>query len=264
MGSKVFQAEPSCEITSVNELLTRFQEYSKQESIQGIYLRGQGNAKWELLPSIARKGRYFHCGMRIDGFDDKQERNLLHRFRRHTYSHHGRIPAKWETLFLARHHGLPVRLLDWTANPLVALYWACVFGKSREDDPDAAVFVLRRSKDEHHYLDTLDDNIMPEDVKGVRIIHPFYTSPRMTAQSCVFTIHQRPWVDLTELEHDHYSAKDMDIDEIVKWVIPKKKRYGIMRELERLGMNSRVLLPELDGLAAGLWQTEVLRNGQSI
>jgi len=86
----------------------------------------------------------------------------------------------------------------------------------------------------------------------------------MTAQSGIFTIHQYPWVDLTDLERDTYLPGTMDIEDIVKWVIPKDARPGIIHEIERLGMNSRILLPELDGLAAGLWQTEVLRNGKPI
>lgn len=166
----VFQSTSSHTIRSASGLLARFREFAGADYLRGVYLRGQSNAEWGLQPSIARKDTYSYCGKTVPQFDLDQEKNLLHRFRRHTYAHHGRIPGKWETLFLARHHGLPVRLLDWTANPLVAMYWACVF--ERTPKTDAAVFVLRRKVDENRYIDTLDGDVDPEDVKGVRILYP--------------------------------------------------------------------------------------------
>lgn len=56
------------------------------------YFRGHSCVDWELIPSIARQ--YYWAGNPYILNDDHpliQERNLLHRFRRHTYEERGRI-----------------------------------------------------------------------------------------------------------------------------------------------------------------------------
>ncbi len=82
----------------------------------------------------------------------------------------------------------------------------------------------------------------------------------MIAQAGLFTIHQHPWEDLTEINPG--SCKDFDLKRLHKWIVPKKAKTRIVERLEKYGVNSRTLLPELDGLAQGLWRNEVLWHGE--
>jgi len=236
---------------SVSALLT------EMENVKGpFYLRGQERESWGLLPTIARD--YHFAGKVSKGFNPEEERDLFHRFRRYTYEHRQRVLGEWEALFLARHHGLPVRLLDWTTNPLVALFWACRYQENPGEN-GAIWWFRRRESSKPKYLDVFV-NDKPLEVTGIRIVYPFYPTQRMTAQSGLFTIHGEPSKDLRGLASDFYKPEECDIESGGKWIIPADKKRGILVELNRLGISSRTLLPELDGIAAGLWQTELLRT----
>jgi hypothetical protein len=252
MTARLFrQSEPPETIRSVSVLVGLVKEFKGP-----VFLRGQADARWGLLPTITRLRDQWHAGRQVPVVNlILQEEYLLHRFRRHTYEQRGRILNKWEALFLARHHGLPVRLLDWTSNPLVALYWACLFGKDPGGDGAIWYFKRRTQPKDVDVFEPAD----PEDIRGVRIIYPFYPTLRMTAQSGLFTIHAHPWKDLTEMPASEYDPKDLDIETGDRWIIPKEDKGELLRELERLGINSRTLFPELDGLARGLLHTEAFR-----
>jgi uncharacterized DUF497 family protein len=137
------------------------------------------------------------------------------------------------------------------------LYWAC----EKDFELDGAVYAFVRRPNENDYLDVLDTDVDPEAVPGVRIIYPFYPSARMTAQAGLFTIHQHPWRDLTRVRPEDFKDGPFELDRIVKWTIPSGSKPAIMQELEKLGVTSATLLPDLDGLARGLWRTAVLRGG---
>ena len=184
-----------------------------------LYFRGQTDESWGLVPTIARLDQRKVAGNPVHVATDTaivQEKHLLHRFRRHTYEERGRVLSEWEALFLARHHGLPVRLLDWTTNPLVALYFACVC----EDEPtsDGAIWTFVRTYGLLE-IDVLSEPC-PFAINGVRIVQPFYPTRKMTAQSGLFTIHGHPWIDLAKVDRPE-SLGTTDIWKGEKWMVPK-------------------------------------------
>jgi hypothetical protein len=263
-----FTFEEGAPIRSVEHFLKEIKRFAGKGDYQ-IYFRGHGQPTDALVSSIGRK--HFYLGRSLS-FNQKQERKLLVQFRRHAYEHFGRLPSQWETLFLARHHGLPTRLLDWTANPLVALYFAAfyeseefVFSTEQKPYPitklnlDGTIWAIQR-RNEIDELDVFSDQRAPLDISGIKLVVPFNPTPRMTAQSGIFTLHGNPQMDMVQNAGRPFASRDLDIAKLIKWKITSRYKTEIVLELERLAINSRTLFPDLEGLARGLWQTEIIRE----
>ena len=232
------------------------------------YFRGQGELVEQLMPSIGRK--QYYAGKSVT-FSEKQERSLLKRFRRYAYEYFRRVPTEWETLFLARHHGLPTRLLDWTSNPLVALYFAASHesddlarsapgGGEKKLEVDGTVWAIAQRQTDRDGIDIFADKPSPLAAPGIRLVYPVNPSPRITAQSGVFTLHGDPWADLVKCAGKPYADDELDIQRLQRWTVPAANKTNIILDLERVAINSRTLFPDLDGLARGLWETEVIRT----
>jgi hypothetical protein len=265
-----FTFEEGGAIESLEDFLGEISRFGGRGPAQ-TYFRGQGEPVKQLMPSIGR--RHDYAGKSVT-FTGKEERSLLKRFRRYAYEYFKRVPTEWETLFLARHHGLPTRLLDWTSNPLVALYFAAShendeFARSaresreRKLEVDGTVWAIATREDGREDLDVFAEKPSPLEVRGIRVVHPVNPSPRVTAQSGVFTLHGDPWADLVKCAGQKYADEDLDLARLKRWTVPSRSKAGIILDLERVAINSRTLFPDLDGLARGLWQTEVLRKARS-
>ena len=252
------QAEPT--ITSLEVLLDRTCSLLGSYRMDSVYLRGQSDYAWGLLPSISRQLDY--AKRKIVGYDRDREDYLLNRFRRYAWEFLKRDVDR-ELLLLARHHGIPVRLLDWTSNPLVALYFACV--DQNRISKDGAVWACRRCQHPHSaFYEFFRDKRSPLELNGVKLIFGPHVSSRIPAQSGTFTVQVDPGKDLRDYDPAHYPPEDFDLDKIVKWKVPEGKKVDFLLELERIGINERTMFPDLDGIARGIMRSEVLRTGTPV
>lgn len=98
-------------INSIIEYLQLIKEL-KEDDLTMIY-RGQADAEWDLIPSIYRDNYYIG-----------KEKDILADIRKHNYSEFAKQDLFINELVKMQHYGIPTPLLDWTKNPLNALYFA--------------------------------------------------------------------------------------------------------------------------------------------
>lgn len=207
------------------------------------YYRGVSRSYYELVPSLGRS---------VDHTMYYDENRLLREFKSQALTYLDKSPSNnWEWLSLAQHHGLPTRLLDWTTNPLVALYFAVKDNidlkneKEGYDGSSAIYFMIYKTPpiDIEDITNPIEYVCNKEsEIKGTghALFWPSHTTPRIKAQSGVLTI-----------QHD-YKIPFCYGSQLVKYIIPSHLRLEFRKILNCYGINDSSMFPSLDGLASHL------------
>lgn len=104
-------------ITTLSEyvqIITLVTSVSQNYFDYDLIYRGISDKNWALIPSISRSNENIFSEFRI-----------TEEFRTLKPQLFSNLESNFDVLSVMQHYGLPTRLLDFTLNPLVALYFAC-------------------------------------------------------------------------------------------------------------------------------------------
>ena len=166
-----------------------------------------------------------------------------------------------------QHFGVPTRLLDWTENPFIGLYFALTAAvdslAGTDAASDAALWILDPQRWNQHALRHMSYTGGPLSILDARLkgyeprqlyetmpadpvaIYGAHNSPRIVAQRRAFTIFGKS-NDAMELLYEQSGFPEGSLLEIG---IPKDRLRTLAEDILRIGYTDSVLFPDLDGLA---------------
>jgi len=202
---------------------------------RGLWYRGHSDINWQLQTSIARKKPSISA-----------EESLRNEFERRiafldTIKHPLPLP---DIYFLMQHHGIPTRLLDWTSNPLVALYFA--ISDESQLANDACIWVmdpgqLNRSFGENYPLKMEEGMLTGLDQEKIIAICAHHTNNRMNSQRSEFTVHMN-YTPMEQILKASPALKESII-------VPSRLKQELKDRLKILGIDRSTLFPDLDNIA---------------
>lgn len=225
---------------------------------RNLWYRGVDDATSDLHPSL-----YQHPSAAQNVAETlKIERLMLERFRERSVPYLTRpLADDWEFLFLMQHFGVPTRLLDWTENPFIALFFALV--NRRDAAIDAAIWVLNpfhwnskvlshvASRGEilskgHENLNGYAAGLAIDSMNSLPVaMYGTHNSPRIVAQRGVFTMFGKSTDPIQKV----YTSNEFEQGTLQKLVLPHADCAPLLTSLMHIGITDSVVFPDLDGLA---------------
>lgn len=200
-----------------------------------VVFRGQ-RKYWPLLPSISRDDikpdSFIHVEKKLfETFKDKASPCL-----------HLKPQSDWDWLVVGQHHGLPTRVLDWSIDPLVALFFATE--KSDLEDSQPEVWALRVSKED--IIENLDES-RPFYGTRSKLFETNFMIPRIEQQKGCFILFKhidKKDIGFIPLEKNSYLRGKIEKIRFFQRLVPPLKKQLEIRSYIR----SR-LFPDIDEIA---------------
>ena len=218
------------------------------------FFRGQLADK-SLLPSLARHATRWGLTAE-DTLTIEREAISEFRLQAHLYFPAAMIPdlgdlPGWSVLM--QHHGVPTRLLDWTASPFVAAYFAVV----EHPDEDGVVWMVHVKTITQYMEDTYASYTYPTDrakladaLSGgadpvVYFVGLELHTERMAAQQTRFSFSYQVLCDHKEAVAASVGLSPLGSHRRI--IIPKELKPEFLRRLHLMNITARALFPGIDG-----------------
>jgi FRG domain len=230
-------SDPSRDIAigSVGEFELALRRLSDRHCV----FRGEDAAGYPLRP---RAGRFEPAERAAE-----TGKALLEEFKRRAQALLSCTPTDdWAWLALAHRHGLATRLLEWTANPLTAAFWAVqepYLGRDR------VLYVLDCAGIPVGPV----AGVSPFDVTAVTLYRPPYGAERRASPCGVFTLHPNPTAAFTP-------------EGLERWVIAERTLTAVCLTVDGLGTDDEAFAcADLDFVCRKLnWDREVGILGEAV
>lgn len=150
-----------------------------------------------------------------------------------------KLVTDWEWLVYAQHYGMKTRLLDWSSNPLAALWFACINEKKLKDDSYVYIFKADKS-----FLIDTKGRETPFEQNKTKILRPALNNERIIAQAGWFTAHKfsKTHSKFVQLA----TNKDLQ-DKLIEVKVPATIKKQSLVQLSVFGINSQSLFPDIMG-----------------
>ena len=211
-------------LNSVTEALKYTYNLNLNQS--SFRFRGQADYDWTLQPSIYR----YNSFKRYQTVDF--ESNILHAKPKKAIPPLTYTEFDLEWLMLCQHYGIPTRLMDWSMDVLISLFFACY--EENETNKDGALFVCNQN--DYQIFSAFENKVM--ETQDLVFVNTSVINPRMRAQSGCFMLWGHAPLNREESTESYdlweFQKKTTKDYFIQKLRIPKNKKKSILHELESI------------------------------